>query len=237
MNKCYAFTDIHGNYNLWRQIHDYCDETDQIYFLGDAADRGEDGLQIIEELLKDKRICYLKGNHEDFLIKSGPALIDKNFYDINYSLWLQNGGLSTSKSFLNLSYDSQIYLIKRLDKLPTRVIYINKKGQRIFLSHAGFTPNKDKIPSDQDLLWYRKHFNDEWPQDEIYQDAFVVHGHTPVQAFFKTEEPFFYCDNHKIDLDIGTAFSDQVALLDLDTLEVVKIFKDTSVKEDTLWVF
>ena len=48
MNKHYCFTDVHGNYNLWRQIHDYCDATDTIYFLGDAADRGEDGLQIIQ---------------------------------------------------------------------------------------------------------------------------------------------------------------------------------------------
>ena len=59
MNKHYCFTDVHGNYNLWRQVADYCDETDVIYFLGDAADRGEDGLQIIQELLRDKRVVYL----------------------------------------------------------------------------------------------------------------------------------------------------------------------------------
>ena len=64
MNKHYCFTDIHGNYNLWCQIKNFCDETDKLIFLGDAIDRGDAGLQIVQEMLKDKRITYLKGNHE-----------------------------------------------------------------------------------------------------------------------------------------------------------------------------
>lgn len=64
MNKHYCFTDLHGCYDLWRQIKNYCDETDTLYFLGDAIDRGPDGVVLMEELLKDKRVIYLKGNHE-----------------------------------------------------------------------------------------------------------------------------------------------------------------------------
>jgi serine/threonine protein phosphatase 1 len=67
MYKTYAFSDVHGIYDLWAQIRDYCDETDTIYFLGDACDRGEDGIRIIIELLQDKRVKYIKGNHEDML--------------------------------------------------------------------------------------------------------------------------------------------------------------------------
>ena len=48
MNKTYAFTDVHGKYKLWEQIRDYCDETDTIYFLGDACDRDDDGLKIMK---------------------------------------------------------------------------------------------------------------------------------------------------------------------------------------------
>ena len=67
MNKTYAFTDLHGMYPLWEQIRDFCDESDKLIFLGDACDRGDDGLKIIKELLQDKRVTYIKGNHEDFL--------------------------------------------------------------------------------------------------------------------------------------------------------------------------
>ena len=41
MNKTYAFSDVHGVYNLWEQIRDYCDETDTIYFLGDGNQIGD----------------------------------------------------------------------------------------------------------------------------------------------------------------------------------------------------
>ena len=74
MNKTYAITDLHGMWNLWEQISEYCDETDTIYFLGDAIDRGVDGLRVMESLLKDKRVIYLLGNHEEFFLNIAPKL-------------------------------------------------------------------------------------------------------------------------------------------------------------------
>lgn len=228
MNKTYCFTDIHGNYNLWRQIHDYCDATDTIYFLGDAADRGEDGLQIIQELLRDKRVIYLKGNHEDIFVDVGAELAEGIGWSA--SLWRQNGGKPTIDSFKRLSYDSQIYYIKRLASLPEKAEYINKNGQKIILSHAGFTPGKAVTVND--LIWDRNHMRHEWPQDEQYDNIYIVHGHSPVQILFKSDNPVYYCDGHKIDLDIATFMSNKIALLDLDTLEIAKIFEDKTPKEE-----
>ena len=34
MNKHYAFSDIHGDYELWTSIKNYCDDTDVIICLG-----------------------------------------------------------------------------------------------------------------------------------------------------------------------------------------------------------
>ena len=227
MNKTYCFTDIHGNYNLWRQIHDYCDATDTIYFLGDAADRGEDGLQIIQELLRDKRVIYLKGNHEDIFVDVGAELAEGIGWSA--SLWRQNGGKPTIDSFKRLSYDSQIYYIKRLAQLPAIYYYENAKGQNIILSHAGFTPS-EKFLSHADLMWDRNHIEDEWPQG--YDNTYIVHGHSPVQILFKSDNPVYYCDGHKIDLDMATFVTNKIALLDLDTLEIEKIFEDKTPKEE-----
>ena len=57
----------------------------------------------------------------------------------------------------------------------------------------------------------------------------MVHGHTPVEYMhrFCKEHPdnsykiFKYDNNTKIDLDLSSAFTDIVALLDLDTLEPI----------------
>lgn len=225
MNKCYAFTDIHGNYNLWKQISEYCDETDKIYFLGDAIDRGPHGLKIMNELLKDPRVTYLMGNHEEFFVEIGSEITKKRM--LNATFWERNGGTPTINALLKLSEESQLYFFEKINVLDRLIYYKNKNGQTIVLSHAGFTPGR--TVTKQDLLWDRFHFVDYWPEDEEYKDYYVVHGHTPVQ-YFKETEVRYYCDGHKIDLDLGTAFSNQIALLDLDTLEIVKIFKDTSAR-------
>lgn len=224
MNKHYCFTDIHGNYNLWRQIADYCDETDRIIFLGDACDRGEDGLQIIQELLKDKRVTYLKGNHEEMFTDIGAELAESVHW--NLPLWLQNGGDSTIESFEKLSYDSQLYYICKLMALPLRFKYVNKNGQTILLSHAGFTPGR--AFDEHQLLWDRDHLYDPWPQDEKYKDTYVIHGHTPTPIIFKTSEIVRYCDGHKIDLDVGSFMTNKIILYDLDTLEIAETFYDTT---------
>ena len=89
MNKTYAVADIHGQYNLWRQIIEYLDDTDTLYILGDCGDRGPDGWKIIKEALKDPRVIYIRGNHDQFLIDSWQ---DDWRLD---GLWYYNGGYDT----------------------------------------------------------------------------------------------------------------------------------------------
>lgn len=231
MNKTYAFSDIHGMYDLWAQIRDYCDETDTIYFLGDACDRGEDGAAIINELLKDKRVIYLKGNHEDMLTTCVPEFIEGHFE--NKPWWDMNGGRETWESLEKMSEDYLQYLVRRLENLPHFAWYESPKGHIIFLSHAGtdlrYSEQQLKMMGRKDpYMWDRRHFFAPHPSDmeKVYQ----VHGHTPVQFLFKqlgmnTEEVkvLQYTEN-KIDIDMACFDSGKVALIDLDNLENVIYF-------------
>lgn len=235
MNKTYAFTDLHGNYTLWEQIRDYCDDTDLLYYLGDAIDRGPAGLKIMNELLRDERVIYIKGNHEQFLEAIGPELIDDVFD--NLSLWYQNGGQKTVENFFHLQEPIQRDYIKRVKGMFTECEYINAKGQAIFLSHAGYSPWKTPT-KEKDFLWDREHFYDSWDKSELYKDAYVVHGHTPVSYLaLQTDskipvdkhgiwEPLVYSDGHKIDLDLGSFVTGKAVLFDLDKLEVAARFYD-----------
>lgn len=223
MNKTYAFTDLHGMYDLWAQVRDYCDESDTLYFLGDAADRGDDGIKIMQELLKDKRVIYLMGNHEEFIASRE-----------NY-LWRINGGKKSMVDFETLSLIDQEYLIKKISKLPYKLTYANKKNQQILLSHAGFTPGLEpkKIT---DYCWDRDHELDDWPKEEEYQSTFIVHGHTPAPYMqidydipvtldkYEIFEPVIYANGHKINLDLGSFVSKKISLFDLDELKIVKSF-------------
>ena len=51
MNKTYAVSDIHGMKPLWDQIMKYLDPSDTLYCLGDCADRGNDGWEIIKDAI------------------------------------------------------------------------------------------------------------------------------------------------------------------------------------------
>jgi hypothetical protein len=88
----------------------------------------------------------------------------------------------------------------------------------------------DEIPNSEDLLWDRDHIEDKckwW--SKINPNDYVVHGHTfcASRSCFsrisvdlnKSHTVGRYCKGHKICID-GRCFSrNQIAMLDLDTLE------------------
>lgn len=225
----YAFTDLHGQYELWRQIKEFCQPDDKLYFLGDAADRGSDGVRIMVELLADSRVTYLKGNHEYFI---------ENFFFNNTTeealkMWTINGGEPTQKALMNLPGEELHTLINQMRDLPYTAIYINKKHKVIFMSHSGYYVNLNQV-SKLDRNWYklmllqdRDHIGCLNSSKPEYID-YIIHGHTPVQCIQEMIglpktiplNPLGY-DNGKIGLDLCSIISGTAALLNLDTLKSI----------------
>lgn len=240
MNKVYACSDLHGMYDLWKQIRDYCDETDTIYCLGDSIDRGADGVKILIELLKDKRVKMIKGNHEDILTICVSEFLEGHYE--NQSWWYSNGGQPTWNELKKINDYDLNYYINKINNLPDHTYYISTKGHQVFLSHAGTDLRYSKSDPvlmtrayNDPYLWDRKHFHAPHPQnmDNVYQ----VHGHTPVQSLAKTLDipmdndnvkAIYYCDGHKIDIDMGSYVSKTAALIDLDDLNNIVYFKSRS---------
>ena len=78
MHDVFYFTDVHGQYELYKAAMDYClirDPEATIIFGGDAADRGKNGYQIIKELINNPYVIYLKGNHEEIFTNSAREII------------------------------------------------------------------------------------------------------------------------------------------------------------------
>ena len=225
----YAFTDLHGQYELWRQIKEFCQPEDKLYFLGDAADRGSDGVRIMIELLADPRVTYLKGNHEYFI----ENFFFNNATEETLKMWTKNGGEPTQKALVNLSSEELNILINQIKDLPYTAIYTNKKNKVIFMSHSGYyvdLSSVSKLDRNQYklmLLQDRDHIGCPNNSKPKYID-YIVHGHTPVQyiqemiGLPKTLplSPLGY-DNGKIGLDLCSIASDTAALLNLDTLESI----------------
>lgn len=233
MGKVFAISDLHGMYNLWKQVQESLQSDDILYMLGDAADRGPDGWKIIKEALADPRVVYIRGNHDQMLLDSW-----KTEWRDNY-LWFSNGGYETWDALM-MDEKYEIYLTQ-LARTKLYHCYENKEGKKIHLSHAGFTIREDGIlPRNEELLWDRDHiYYDEFANKET---EYVVHGHTYCMSTIFKELSVWtpeevninkswtvgrYHGGYKICIDGRCFGTGKIAMLDLDTLtETVFYDKD-----------
>lgn len=239
MGRIFASSDWHGHYDLGKKALDLLTADDKLYFLGDAMDRGPDGVKMLELLLNDPRVTFIMGNHEEFFIEYMPLLLEDDYETHLADLWtVYNGGMKTWESALKYPKEQILEWVNKLRHLPKYLTYENKNGQTIHLSHAGFTPDSFEDRWGRDYLWDRDHICNRWQyfDDAPHENEYVVHGHTPVQYLYhyrangdlstiNKDKPdiFRYCDGHKFDIDLGTIESKRIGLLDLDTFESIYV--------------
>ena len=247
----YCISDIHGNMNIWNQIKDFINpKEDKLICLGDCADRGLDGWEIIKDMLRGMNegwITYVRGNHEQMLIDALDDYFNYDYLmDYSYMLLAQNGGTETFNSAIQDHYAKNWLAL--LKKTIPFYEYLNTKEKRIFLSHAGCSWNRLKRYFDngkfkkeniekqeylkKELLWNRKNFDDKYYYG--YYD-YQVFGHTPIPYITQNEDYFLMhphslkssydsCKEwHKINIDAGTYATDLAIVLNLDTFEEILI--------------
>lgn len=189
-----AWADLHGRLDLFEKGLEVIQPEDTVYFLGDAADRGVDGWTIIKRILNDSRFIYLKGNHEDLLIKAIGNMTTNSFnddiyrWDRNMDLWFYNGGKPTYDAIMEdntLTAAQKIYIIHQLKELPFAAGYINKKGQQVQLSHSGY--DDFNLGNEEQFIWDRNHlmFYDTWNGKD---NEIIVHGHTPIELMIEEQQ-------------------------------------------------
>ena len=214
-------SDLHGNLPLWNKIKNYLKPEDHVWFLGDAGDRNAEGWTIIKELLAHPQFTYLKGNHEDMLVKAmNDYLKFDGLRDYNWNLLVYNGGYETFEDWVKEGAKPEwLYLLRQL---PHHAAITLADGRICHLCHAGFSSDRFDFESPStsyNLLWDRKHIED----DVEDKSCIVIHGHTPVQHLDDNPLPTPLMYDNKIDIDLGTASSKRTCLFDVDTFEA-KIF-------------
>jgi serine/threonine protein phosphatase 1 len=231
MTKQWVIPDIHGNNETLRALIEEKikpSRNDTIYFLGDYIDRGPDSKGVIDYIIEfqkdDYKIRTLRGNHEDYLLRTyDNESARKNILGITYqnklkNEWFKYGGKETLKSFG----------VSDVHEIPA--IYIDwMRGLEYFipldhfiLVHAGLNFNIDDPFADKESMLWIKGFK---PEPAKIGNRKIIHGHVPVSLDFikmlKTSNKHNY-----IDLDNGiymphkTGFGNLVAL-DLTTMELM----------------
>lgn len=203
MHNVFYFTDVHGCWDLFYAMRAWCYKQDPectIIFGGDACDRGDCGYTIMKAILEDPQMIYLRGNHEDFFVKSARAIYN-NWDPITHKLTRQealniidymtvndddiylhiaNGGKETL--VLWLMDGAPMYFVDQIAKLPVTFSYEN-----IDFCHAGglyslfkkaataeYNGDEPDAYNVEKLIWDRNAIEIGWEKDRI-----CVYGHTP----------------------------------------------------------
>ena len=67
--KNYVCSDIHGMYGSYMKAVSKLNENDRLYVLGDAIDRGNNGIEILLDIMSRKNVRFILGNHEWQMIR------------------------------------------------------------------------------------------------------------------------------------------------------------------------
>lgn len=196
----YAVSDIHGYYNLFKKGLDLIgfSDTDFLYVLGDAIDRGPDGIKLLRYIQNHKNMDLLIGNHELMMlysVKPNGAPICDGF---ETNIWLDfNGGEITFKNYIELSESSRKRLLGWLrNRYVIKTVEVN--GKTFCLSHSYFD---ERILNKRyrfayprfvyDVVWnsiYREDSRAYGLDPYSKHDYTFLTGHVPIQ-YAKREMP------------------------------------------------
>ena len=250
----YVVSDLHGQYKLFLKGLEKIgfSDDDFLYVLGDAVDRGPDGIELLSYIKDHENMDLIIGNHEFMMLNAVDLDGKKECNGPDSCLWLyQNGGNVTFKQYCKKSAKDRKDL---LEWLKSRyVIKTVKIGERTFcLTHSYYKESfENKIFSEMhymdiwNIVW-RSLYRYDW--ETMGRDVYSEHeeytfitGHVPVQIVKELLDPSYnknncfsvYKDGNLLDIDGGCAAgymdgTNGALFLRLDDMESFAIPLETS---------
>lgn len=196
--RLFAIGDIHGCFKSFQILIEQNIKliySDKVILLGDYIDRGPQSREVIDYIfdlqIKGYNIVALRGNHE-------AMLIDAYYNPDITSIWIQNGGSETLRSFniTSLNYIEPEY-IEFFKGLP----YYHNFEEYLFV-HAGFN---DGIPDP-----FSDKYSMIWTSNLVYENPLltnkiIIHGHRPIPVEVCKE--IVQRKNNVINIDTGCVYS------------------------------
>ena len=189
-NSFIVISDFHSiKWPYEKIINEYINQYDKIYILGDATDRGKDGIGTngldllfdIKDLTEKypNRVFYLPGNHDDFVYMT----LMMNSQNARHHMII-NGGEKTLEDidYLRKNMPDEANRLKDwLGKQPLQRIH-EYNGKKYALAHAlfdkkvnmndkdfsleklNFATTEEEYKRCQNMIWFRK-LNDKYELD------------------------------------------------------------------------
>jgi serine/threonine protein phosphatase 1 len=106
-------SDIHGQYTAFLHMLDLIHFTsrDRLCVLGDAIDRGPDGIAVLQHIMRTPNITMILGNHENMMLEAIVGEQGKSYS------WFHNGFEPTIRAFDKLSNNEKHEILIYISRL------------------------------------------------------------------------------------------------------------------------
>lgn len=190
----YVISDIHGMYDMWKHMMEKIKLTDddRLIVIGDVIDRGSDGVKILQEIMDNKNITMLIGNHELMMLENWFNPDDSEIADN----WMYNGGYPTVQAMMRLSAEEQDKIIQFLRNCVIEAHVSTDDGRRFHLVHGWLSPVNEKENHGEYI------YNSVWGRPGIRTakcksaEGTLIIGHTPVMNLYDLDECKDFSRNH-----------------------------------------
>ncbi len=223
----YVVSDLHGYYDVYKEGLKKIDFSDKdiLYVIGDAIDRGNDGIQILQEIMHRDNMDILIGNHEFMMLNAVNPEGNPKCDGSDAYLWLEaNGGDKTFDKYRKLSLCDRKELLAWLnDRLLSKTIMVDTSNgkQKFTLTHSHYNSDYDGVKFRDvryEEIWkivWCSIYRQDTPCRSIYEkyaDRLFITGHVPVQRIegsifaYKNRLPEPYHNNNLINIDGGLSY-------------------------------
>lgn len=161
MKKYFICSDVHGFFTIFKKSlekegFDIKNKEHILIVCGDLFDRGEEAVEcykFVKKLSKQKRLIYIKGNHEDLLFDCVEEL--KKYDGCASSHHYSNGTVNTVVQFMKENILDEV-----LEFIKKNTVDYYELGKYIFVHSYIPTTNNKKVPYLSEGITYK--YNPEW---------------------------------------------------------------------------
>ena len=228
----YAVSDIHGCYDKYKKLLEKLDlkPDDRLYVLGDAVDRGPDGMKILLDMMSRENVTFLLGNHDESACIILSKVLDEDGElrmpeaEDALEAWLFDGGEPTRDQFYQELTERDRRLVLRYIRNAPQYALLEISGRKYLLAHS--------IPEFEDyqaaggmkgLAAMDFTFN-ETDYDVCYEkDVIMVSGHSPTGLIDPSYAGRIIQRNNHIAIDCGAVFGYPLGCICLETGEEVYV--------------
>ncbi len=246
MNRTYVCADVHAHLDCFEEALKCLDETDRLFVIGDAVDKGPNRMEVLQKIMDDPRCEMLIGNHDlmmlqyltvaDYIENHDPETIPVDviylYNEIAYRWAELNDGLETLTAYRALAEDEQKRILEYLKSCPLKK-NVTVNGKEFILVHAAIPAEAEDDLCDAEVLYldliqdpekpYRYDYKTDWVWGRYsvqVSGKYVVTGHTMVQTF-RTDHIKRMGDWFDIDCGLAARFDrSSLALFCLDDFSV-----------------